>query len=299
MTGAVSRRPILITGSHRSGSTWLASMLALSEDTLIAHEPFNIEPWAYALDGLAKYWFTYAPALPQEGALEAFSKVLKRQTRKIFLKNQPQYWLPPLRRGRLIIKDPIAALSSDWLASNFNLEIIVLVRHPAAFAASLKRLDWKHPFEHFLEQEMLMQRHLEPYRAEIARKPEDIVEQAATIWKCLYGVLFSYLASHPNWLVRKHEVLSSNPVVELRSLYEVLGLKWTATVEENVVKYTRRGNPVSVPKSTVHQLQRDSAANISRWKQTLTKEEITRVYKITRSISGLYYPDEDWGDLSQ
>jgi len=51
-------------------------MLALTKDTLAAHEPFNIEPWAYALDGLAKHWFTYAPALPQDAALEAFDKVL-------------------------------------------------------------------------------------------------------------------------------------------------------------------------------------------------------------------------------
>src|SRR5215212_9760394 len=42
-----SGKPILITGSHNSGSTWLASMLALTEETLVAHEPFNIEPWAY------------------------------------------------------------------------------------------------------------------------------------------------------------------------------------------------------------------------------------------------------------
>jgi hypothetical protein len=43
-------------------------MLALTDDTLVAHEPFNIEPWAYALDGLAERWFTYAPALPQDAA---------------------------------------------------------------------------------------------------------------------------------------------------------------------------------------------------------------------------------------
>jgi len=274
-------------------------MLALSEDSLIAHEPFNIQPWAYALDGLAKYWFTYAPALPQDAALEAFKKVLKRRTRKIFLKNEPQHWIPPLRRGRLIIKDPIAALSSDWLAKNFDLEVIVLVRHPAAFAASLKRLGWRHPFEHFLMQEVLMKRQLEPYRAEIASKPADIVEQAAIIWKCLYSVLFTYLDNNPNWLVRKHEVLSGNPVVELRGLYEALGLEWTATVEENVVKYTRRGNPVNIPTDTVHQLRRDSAANIARWKEMLTEEEIARVYEITRPISDSYYPETDWGDFPQ
>jgi len=58
---------------------------------------------------------------------------------------------------------------------------------------------------------MLMQRHLEPYRAEIASKPQDIVEQAAIIWKCIYSVLVTYLDSHPNWLASKHEVLSSTP----------------------------------------------------------------------------------------
>jgi hypothetical protein len=270
-------------------------MLALTNGTLIAHEPFNIEPWAYALDGLATRWFTYAPALPQQAALSAFDKVLKRRTRKIFLKDQPQHWIPPLRRGRLIIKDPIASLSSDWLARNFDLEVIVLVRHPAAFAASVKRLDWRHPFSHFLEQKLLMQRHLEPYRAEIASKPEDIVEQAAIIWKCLYGVLRTYLDSNPNWVVRKHEVLSRNPVAELKKLYGALGLQWTEAVQNSVEKYTRSGNPVDVPEGTVHQMRRDSAANISRWKKILTEEEIARVYEVTYPVSSSYYSDKEWG----
>lgn len=70
-----------------------------------------------------------------------------------------------------------------------------------------------------------MERYLDPYRAEIASRPENIAEQAAIIWKCIYGVLFSYLDSNPNWLVRKHEVLSSNPVAELRNLCKALGLE--------------------------------------------------------------------------
>ena len=270
-------------------------MLALTENTLVAHEPFNIEPWAYALDGLATRWFTYAPALPQDQALDAFNKVVERRTRKIFLKNQPEYWVPPLRRGRLIVKDPIASLSSDWLASNFDIDVVVLVRHPAAFTASLKRLKWRHPFEHFLEQEMLMDTYLEPYRAEIASKPETIAEQGAIIWKCIYGVLFTYLEKHPDWFVRKHEVLSADPVPELRNLSEGLGLKWTTAVEEEVVKYTRSGNPVAAPDGTIHQIRRDSAAVVSQWKEILTDDEVAKVYEMTHSMCGPYYTDEDWG----
>jgi hypothetical protein len=173
------------------------------------------------------------------------------------------------------------------------------VRHPAAFAASLKRLNWGHPFEHFLEQEMLMERYLEPYRAEFVSKSQNIAEQAAIIWKSIYGVLFDYLDSNTNWLVRKHEVLSTNPVDELRSLCKALGLEWTKAVEDDVVKYTRSGNPVTAPEGTVHQIRRDSAAIVSRWKETLTKEEIARVYEITHSLCGSFYPDEDWGDSSR
>jgi hypothetical protein len=101
----------------------------------------------------------------------------------------------------------------------------VLVRHPAAFAASLKRLNWRHPFGHFLTQAMLMERCLDPYRAELESKPENIAEQAAIIWKCIYGVLFAYVDSNANWLVRKHEALSGSHVVELGSLCKALGLE--------------------------------------------------------------------------
>ncbi|WP_160309685.1 sulfotransferase family protein [Rubrobacter aplysinae] len=287
--------PILVTGSHRSGSTWLANMLSLADNTLVAHEPFNIEPWAYSLDGMAEQWFTYAPALPQQAALKAFEKVLDRRARKVFLKGQPQHWLPPLRHGRLIVKDPIAALSSNWLASNFELELVVLIRHPAAFAASLKRLGWTHPFEHFLGQEMLMRDLLEPYRSKLTSAPDDVVEQAGIIWLCLYGVLSHYLEKNPGWLLKKHEDLSRDPIPQLKDLYEKLGLEWTAAVESKVKSYTRSANPVSAPEGTAHQLKRNSVANISEWQRSLSEKEVERVYELTHPVSDLYYPDEEWG----
>lgn len=292
-------KPILITGSHRSGSTWLANMLALADDTLIAHEPFNIERWGYGLGRLATRYFTYAPELPQHAAREAFETVLERRTRKIFLKKEPQHWLPPLRRGRLLVKDPIAALSSEWLARNFDIEVIVLMRHPAAFAASLKRMGWEHPFDHFLDQEMLMRDHLEPYREEIERKPRDIVDQAALIWKCVYSVLFDYMERNPGWIFKKHEDLSFNPMRELKELYETLGLRWSGKVEKGIEEHTRKGNPVAAPEGVAHQMRRDSAANVWRWKEVLTQEEIDRIHEITRPVSAAHYPLEKWWSLAR
>src|SRR5215208_7369679 len=144
---------------------------------------------------------------------------------------------------------------------------------------------------------MLMQRHLKPYRAEIASKPQDIVDQAAIIWKSLHSVLLAYLDSHPNWLVKKHEVLSSNLVAELRDLYETLGLEWSAMVEEKVVRYTRSGNPVDAPKGTVHHIRRDSVANMTGRQETLTEEEIARVYEINAANIQILLPEQGLGNF--
>ena len=87
-------------------------------------------------------------------------------------------------------------------------------------------------------------------------------------------------------------------MAELRNLCRALGLEWTKTVEDDVVEYTRSGNPVTAPEGTVHQIRRDSAAIVSRWKETLTKEEIAGVYRIARPLCDRLYTDEDWSDIS-
>src|SRR5439155_664004 len=45
-----------------------------------------------------------------------------------------------LRAARPLLKDPIAAFSASWLARTFGMATVVVVRHPGAFASSLKRL---------------------------------------------------------------------------------------------------------------------------------------------------------------
>lgn len=42
----MSNRPILVTGSHRSGSTWVGRMISASPEVFYIHEPFN--PYYYS-----------------------------------------------------------------------------------------------------------------------------------------------------------------------------------------------------------------------------------------------------------
>jgi len=90
----------------------------------------------------------------------------------------------PAKNIRPLIKDPIALFSAGWLYKRYNVQPIVMIRHPAAFCGSLKVANWPHPFSHFLEQPLLMETHLYPFKEEIERfaaEEMDIVDQAVLL----------------------------------------------------------------------------------------------------------------------
>jgi hypothetical protein len=85
--------------------------------------------------------------------------------------------------------------------------VVVMVRHPAAVASSYKRLNWTHPFSHFLVQPLLMSKYLSPFEREIsdfARLEHDIIEQAAFLWKLVH--IYFLVNWYPK---RKPETLQS------------------------------------------------------------------------------------------
>ena len=71
--------------------------------------------------------------------------------------------------SRPLLKDPIAVFSAAWLARTFGMRVVLSVRHPAAFAASLKRLDWTFDFNQLLAQPLLMRDLLEPFGEQLER----------------------------------------------------------------------------------------------------------------------------------
>ena len=52
-------RPILVTGAHRSGSTWVGRMIATSPRVTYLHEPFNLKHDMGLCRTQFDCWFTY------------------------------------------------------------------------------------------------------------------------------------------------------------------------------------------------------------------------------------------------
>ncbi len=213
-------RPILVTGSHRSGTGWLGQVLAASPAGVgWIWEPFSIlhRPGTCAVE--FPYWFPYVTDENGQAYESAVADTLAwryRPAAELRSLRSPKDaarmardWYSfsgHRRRGSIpVLKDPIALFSSEWLASRFGMDVAVLIRHPAAFTASVKRLHLRHPFEHFLAQPLLMEDWLEPFAGEIERfaaAEQDIVDQGILLWLILHHAIAGFQGAAPRVAVR-------------------------------------------------------------------------------------------------
>lgn len=304
-----SQRPILVTGAHRTGTTWVGRMLAASDGLTYVNEPLSVTHRPGILGADVERWYTYIIEENESQYLPAFrdlvglryqlSKELGSiRSRKDFLRmgrDFSGFLYGCLRGQRVLMKDPFAAFSTPWFADRLNCQVVITVRHPAGFASSLKRLNWPFQIHDLLAQPLLMRDYLEKDRAAMqAIQPDDIIGQASLLWTMLYRVIHQTLQKRSDLIAVRHEDLSLNPIEGFRDLYKKLGYEFAPKVESAILNSSSSENPTELSKNKTHSVKLDSRANLYNWKKRLTVEEITRIRKITEEVAHLYYPEENW-----
>jgi hypothetical protein len=195
------------------------------------------------------------------------------------------------------MKDPSALFSAEWLARTYDMDVVVLIRHPAAFVSSWKRLNWGVWLGDMWRQPQLMEGYLAPFHNEIRcflEQPPDLIGQALLLWRVIHHVVLRLRLAHPEWIFLRHEDLSRRPVQEFEKLCAGLGLDMTGRMRQTIKRHTSAANPREAPPRVVHQLKRDSLGNIWNWCSRLRPEEIARVRKETADIARFFYTDADW-----
>ena len=317
------RRGILVTGSHRSGSTWLGKMIALSPEVGYIHEPLNPisnRPGKFRLN--LKNWYQYVEDLPADKAYQSYKQTLSfsysisdelnyiKNWRDIarMVRDFSSFKWCSLTSKRPLLKDPFALFSVDWLSERFDLFVIILIRHPAAFVSSLKKANWHFPFDNLLVQDNLINTRLYKFSASIKDAAEndlDIVEQGILLWNIIHDTIYNYwkLFGHSeSWIFLRHEDVSASPEEEYGWIYNRLGLKYTKKIKEGIRdystsdNYSTSGNPTDMSKARGKQqrIKRDSKANRMAWKNQLTEKEIEKIKSETHHISSCFYSDNEW-----
>jgi len=302
--------PILVTGAHRSGTTWVGKMLALAPGVGYIHEPFSPRTPAGLSPAPFERYFTVVTERNEERYLPGLTETLAFQYdwgAELHTLRGPRDALRALRdsgrsarsrwaRARPLVKDPIALLSAEWLAERFGMEVVVLIRHPAGFAGSVTRLGFRHDFGSFLVDGEVPEL-LRPYEREIvsfARAPGDALEEAALLWRILYGTVAGYRERHADWVFLRHEDACADPGGTFERLYSRLGLELTPSARGRIEEASSSDNPVAADASAPHAVDLDTARAAESWRTIFEPDEIALLRERTRDVWPLFYSDDDW-----
>lgn len=297
----------MVTGSHRSGSTWTGKVLATAPNTGYVQEPFNLIKFG-KLPRPLRHWFEVLNAESTPERRAAFRGYAEQFTHfsTAFLLHELRYTQPlkypralrehwqRLRYRRMVVKDPIAVFAAPFLAAELGWQPLVLVRHPAAFAESLKAKNWGFNFRNFTEQEAWHTDFFDPFRTQIqafaeaegtTEKP-DIIAQAALVWNVVHHHIHRYKQTYPNWLFVRHEDLSREPEATFKRIFSHFLLPFAPKTHAYIRKSTHA--------KTASNLKRDSQQNIKKWKKRLSAAEIARLREQTETVAAHFYSGTDW-----
>ena len=303
-----SKRPILVTGSHRSGTTWIGKTISQHPRILYVHEPFNVT-YPNNVMGLKLLkldtWFSDAETSNQKNEIiTCFSNLLQQRPRKYALaacKSVGMDILLPLRFSKhlvrlllsphILVKDPIALLSAGWLHETYNFKVICMIRNPFAFVGSLKVVGWDFDFENLRKQDKLMTGRLYKFsdsiKAMCARENTgDFIDRATLLWNILHFVIIEYQKQYPNWLFLKHEDIAKSPQTGFQEVFRYLELDMNDNIQNYIDKYTSHKEPTEVNPSYK---PRNSKLLLHTWKERLSNDEICRIKASTKEIASQFY----------
>ena len=303
--------PIVVTGSHRSGTTWTGRMLSASGEAGYVHEPFNPVRRPNWSRRPVPYWYVYIAEHNEADYASLVDDLLRfrypvrsnlgalRSPRSAAAFATEASGSLRLRRRaeRALLKDPFALFSSEWLARRYGASIVIMIRHPAAFVGSIKRLNWQFKFKTVLAQDQLIRDWLHPFEAEMRRcrdQDVDVIDQGIVLWKVLHFFIDQMRERHPDWAFVRHEDLAGDPVTGFESLYRRCGLTWGPRAELAVREHSTGGNKKDVPTWRHGSVKRNSRATAGTWSHRLTTEEVGRIRRGVEEVASRFYSEDAW-----
>lgn len=313
---------LIIAGSGRSGTTWVLDVLAKANNLRTIFEPLHplgvpeSQPFAnrYVKDDadkpelkrfmknifenkISSLWTNYRmlpedlkPSIKNMTSWDYNYSLLSRYKTFLirFLKT------PRWESQRLITKFIRANLMLGWLANNFNLRIVFLVRHPGAVVASKIALSegkkgkaaWgfysqsqQSLLQQYIQDEKLDVDYLYKYK-EILKWKLSAVSGFTLMW-CIENILPIYKAQQKKLYVVFYEDLLTHPETEFYRVKEVLNLKHVPK-KADIIRSSQQASPAMWNKSF-------DPAYVNRWMTTLTNQQLAEIETILKIFNVTIY----------
>jgi Sulfotransferase family len=295
-------RTVLVTGAYRSGTSWVGQMLA-GPGVWHLHEPFNPH------QGIWSEYFSYRRSSQSYSKLDEMIAALNSGEfiglpDHIFLRG-----IAANRRGmparvglyknavrRVLIKDPIACLLSEYLVRNHGMTAVLVLRHPAGFANSLSELGWDTAAQlaNLLRNEELMEDWLHPYEDIMKQhSKKSNMESHTTLLASLWTVMYGFAQRNDNFLIVNYEELCDAPEAEFEKLYQKLNLPLLEEDRQRHASLTQGRKPSEV--LSPFDVVRDTKSTQKSWSRKLSEHDIESIRAIWNVFSmPVFQSDEDW-----
>ncbi|MDY6884349.1 MAG: sulfotransferase [Pseudomonadota bacterium] len=284
---------ILVTGTHRSGTTWVRRTMSASKKVRYIHEPMNPEITRIVDLPLQNFYTDYqASALKLKDDIDAALDVIFKMDsfeyaeRRSKIKNNRgfrrlavfsrDYVKDKIFCESVLIKDPLALLSAEHIQKRYNAKVVVLIRNPFSFVYSNIKAGWDFDFANIKNQDGVISQRFPSYQSEIERVIYDydstsFVERSVLTWNILHEIIKDYRTRFPDWHFVRYEDIAFEPEKHFRKMFSFLGLTYNRNISEYISKMTSSNNPADA--GTTGLQARDSRSIVSAWKNQLSEED--------------------------
>jgi hypothetical protein len=265
---------IVITGSPRSGTTWLAEILSKKKGSFMLFEPLSLT----GVKRVKEIGFDWRQHIPEDAkwteAEHYFTDLLNG-------KHLTPWMLSHSDKNKLkdanyfILKFVRANLLLPWFIKNFKPQKlpIYIVRNPLSVVASQMSLDWKNTANHFEVSKSKFSNELYGPYANVLGKINSTEEHLTAKW-CIEN---RYLLAHPNnnknWISCTYENLLMNPEIELKNIHKRLDMEFTTDVLTNIQSPSKS----SYKDANSYETEK---IGLDIWKQKLSDEQKNNCLKI-------------------
>jgi hypothetical protein len=292
---------LLLSGTPRSGTTWLMEIFQTLPGYISLFEPVNpiFFPESYEVGFKPRKHLLAEQNWPdgQDFLKKTFTG--KTYTRVPLYELNPEMILNRLFGNKLIVKAIGLNRVLPWIAKNFELRgIFFIIRHPCAVISSQLKTGYcgyhlnSSPYSDIFP---TVDNVLEE-ASEIPGIDEDLIrrlkkiktqeEILAAIWCLDNYVPLNYKKPHP-WIFVVYEKIITQGANEIKQLFNKIG-------EENIPKSAikKLNIPSMLAPRDELKVVKDSDKQLSKWKKYLTKKQIDRILSIVSDFGLDFYTEE-------
>ena len=316
---AIDYRLCVIGGLHRSGTSYIGSIVSQYPNITTLFEPFNAE---YGVVGVP-YWYPYVPTEgdssnivsaefverviafdgkwsrnPQRHSHKLATRILSNvANRTIGNRNTFRWdWLKLQKKlGRtpqtICWKDPFSTFFVGYLAKLYGVRSVCMVRHRGALCwRSVKKLGWGFDIDNLRKQEALVSDFgvgITDSQWELARKND--VASLALLWK----IMARYLHRHQEVLAEVlcicHEAFCLQPTVMANLVCRHFDIPISSTMI-NYIEQTSNEGSADAPQNDPYFYSRNSRAIIDGWRGKLSSDDEQLLQELIGDELLLFYP---------